>query len=369
MNRARQIATAVSFVVIISALGLAHLLLPDQSTSYSERRPLEQFPAITADAVLSAEYSENLESYLLDQFPLRDGFRALNTMLRLGLFQQKDVDGIYIADGSLSTLETTLNSSHIAYCAEFFEQIAAQYFEGANLFVTIPPDKNAVLAEPNGYPAIDYGELESIMVENTPSMSYIDLFGLLDVEDYYSTDSHWRQEALEPVVEALAQALGAEFDPISAYTQNDMYPFRGVYAGQSALPVEPDTMTYLTSEVTQSAIVTDAEGSSVMPVYTTDLFGGTDGYDLFLGGSKALLTIENPLCSNGRELVVFRDSFGSSLVPLLISGYERITVIDLRYIASSAIPQFVDVSEQANASRDVLFMLSSSMLNGTVVFR
>ena len=369
MNKLRKIITVVSFVAIISILGLAEILLPDGEISYSERRPLAQFPEITASSVFSAKYSETLEEYLLDQFPLRDSFRTLNAALRLGLFAQKDVDGIYLADGSLSKFEKTLNSSHVAYCADFFEKLAAKYFSGANLFVAIPPDKNAVLAEPNGYPSIDYDELERIMVENSPSMTYIDLFGLLGVDDYYSTDSHWRQEDLQPVLDALSAALGTEFDPVSEYTEHEMYPFNGVYAGQSALPVEPDTLVYLTNEVTDAATVYDAESSSQMPVYTTDKFGGTDGYDLFLGGSKAFLTIDNPLAENDRELVIFRDSFGSSLAPLLISGYQRVTVIDLRYINSAAIPQFMDTSEQANANRDVLFMLSSSLLNGTVVFR
>ena len=49
-----------------------------------------------------------------------------------------------------------------------------------------------------------------------------------------------------------------------------------------------------------------------------------------------MITIENPQApgtdAEGRELVVFRDSFGSSLLPLMISGYEKITIFDIRYL-------------------------------------
>ena len=44
-------------------------------------------------------------------------------------------------------------------------------------------------------------------------------------------------------------------------------------------------------------------------------------------------TEENTENKTGRELVVFRDSFASSFVPLLVEGYDKITLIDTRYIS------------------------------------
>ena len=35
-----------------------------------------------------------------------------------------------------------------------------------------------------------------------------------------------------------------------------------------------------------------------------------DMYEIFLGGSKSLISIENPNAKTDRELVMFRDSFG-----------------------------------------------------------
>lgn len=369
MNKTRKIATSVVFAAIIALLGIVHLLLPDAETSYSERRKLALLPELNSETIFSAEYSGDLEDYLLDHFPLRDTFRSLNAIMRFGIFGQKDIDGLYFADGSISKFEGTLDAKHALYCAQTFEKLAERCFGGANLFLTIPPDKNTVLADANGYPAYDYAELVQLMRENSPSMEYVDLFGLLEAEDYYATDSHWRQEKLQPVLDALAAALGTEFDPISDYTQNTLEGFNGVYAGQSALPVAPDTLVYLTNDVTESSTVTSAENGETMPMYTTDRFSGMDGYDVFLGGVQALLTIENPLQTNGRELVIVRDSFGSSLAPLLVSGYEKVTVVDLRYISMSFLPQLLDSSAEANANRDVLFMLSSTMLNSAIVFR
>lgn len=73
----------------------------------------------------------------------------------------------------------------------------------------------------------------------------------------------------------------------------------------------------------------------------------------------SLLTIENPHAAD-RELIVFRDSFGSSLVPLLAEGYRRITLVDIRYLASARLADFIEFNGQ-----DVLFLYSVPVLNNS----
>lgn len=90
-------------------------------------------------------------------------------------------------------------------------------------------------------------------------------------------------------------------------------PFYGVYCGQSALPLAPDTLRYLTSETLLGCTVYDYETDSTGPVYDLPALEGEDPYSVFLSGSKSLLTITNPSADTDRELVIFRDSFASAL--------------------------------------------------------
>ena len=101
-----------------------------------------------------------------------------------------------------------------------------------------------------------------------------------------------------------------------------------------------------------------------MPVYTVKKFSGMDGYDVFLGGAQAVLSIENEEAETDKELILFRDSFGSSLAPLLINAYRKIILVDLRYIAADYVPQFIDIEDQ-----DVLFIYSASLVNGAMVLK
>ena len=73
-----------------------------------------------------------------------------------------------------------------------------------------------------------------------------------------------------------------------------------------------------------------------------------------------LVEIKNPQNTSGRKLIVFRDSFASSLMPLLAQGYSQVTMIDLRYINSQLLDKYVDFSEA-----DVLLLYSAGILNNS----
>ena len=68
--------------------------------------------------------------------------------------------------------------------------------------------------------------------------------------------------------------------------------------------------------------------------------------EIFLGGSKSLISIENPNAKTDRELVMFRDSFGSSIAPLLAEDYAKITLVDIRYLPVERIGNYIDFKDQ-----------------------
>ena len=78
----------------------------------------------------------------------------------------------------------------------------------------------------------------------------------------------------------------------------------------------------------------------------------------------SLLEITNPAGPEEKTLVIFRDSFGSSLAPLLAEGYGRVILVDLRYMPGSMLQDYVDVS-----GADVLFLYSTLVLNNSTLLR
>ena len=356
------VALAVLFILGFSIWGLVE---PDKELSLSERRKLAQFPKLSWETIEKGSFMSDFEKYTLDQFPLRDQFRTLKSITALYAMGRKDNNDIYLSNGYASKLEYPLNDASIKYAAGRFEFVYDKYLKesGSKVYLSVIPDKNYFIAENGGYPSLDYGKLVSSLREQTSFAEYIDIFPLLKLEDYYKTDTHWRQEEIVDVAEYLASAMGVKLS--AEYTKTDAgVPFYGVYYGQSALPLPAEKIYYMENDIFSGCKVFDFETNKEMNIYELDKANGNDPYELFLGGSKSLITIENPNATTDKELIVFRDSFGSSLTPLLVEGYAKITVVDIRYISPVLLGNFVDFHGQ-----DVLFIYSALVLNNSVTIK
>jgi hypothetical protein len=200
------------------------------------------------------------------------------------------------------------------------------------------------------------------MVEaGMPWAEQIDLTGSLSAGDYYRTDTHWRQEHLLDAADIICQTLGVTAPMAEDYRIIPLErPFYGVYYGQAALPMKPESMYCLQNDMLDGCSVYNYEIGKTTAVYDMEKLESRDLYDIYLSGAAALLRIENPAAEGGRELVVFRDSFGSSLIPLLVKDYAVVTVVDTRYIAPNLLGQYVEFSAQ-----DVLFLYSTLILNSS----
>ncbi len=388
MKKKSVVVTSVMAVVLFGFSALAWTKEAD-AFSDSERRELEKFPKFSIEAVMDGTFMEDFEAYTLDQFPFRDQFRRLKAKMAFDVLGQKDNNDIYIVDGYASKMEYPLSKPMLDHAAERFNFLYEEYLQDAeNIYFAIVPDKNYFLAEDHGYLTLDYEELIGYMKDQTDYMTYIDLAEELELEDFYFTDTHWRQENLVDVAETMLEAMGAgeergamektengvqEVDGKAGngndieYQKIDLdIPFYGVYYGQAALPMEPDSLSYLTNAMLEDCKVYSHDtGSPVeIPMYDMEKAEGKDPYEMFLSGTRAVLTIENPHVDNGKELIVFRDSFGSSLIPLLMKGYEKITVLDIRYVNSLMLGQFVEFGTQ-----DVLFLYSTMLLNSSLALK
>lgn len=344
------------------------LLKPADETSDSERRKLASMPAFSVESVLSGKFMQDFEEYSMDQFPLRDSFRTIKASTAFYLFGQKDSGGIYVADGYASKLEYPMNTESLDYAAARFRRVYDKYLQGKEIkvYLSVIPDKNYFLAMQSGRLVMDYDEFVSYLRKKTDFMQYIDIFDCLELEDYYKTDTHWRQEKIVDVAQKLAENMGVTLR--GQYTEKLLdKPFYGVYYGQSALPLPAEEIYYLENSAINSCKVFDYETDREISVYDMEKAQGKDPYEIFLSGPKSLQTITNPEAATDRRLIVFRDSFGSSLAPLLIEGYAEITLVDIRYLSSDMLGSFINFDNCNNC--DVLFLYSTLVLNNSATIK
>ena len=351
MKRIRLFGAALVAVLWL-ALSVFAWVKPADEISDSERRPLAQFPE------WNREFMGKFEDYTLDQFPLRDTFRQLKAGFHYYLLGQRDNNGIVLQDGHAAKLEMTLNEVSLQNALKKFRSIYDAHLRDSQVYAVVVPDKGFYL---EGYPTMDYDRFYELVQEGMPYATHVDLRDVLTLDDYYRTDAHWRQESLLNAAGVIREALGVTELQAEDYTPAALEkPFYGVYYGQAALPMKADTLYLMESELLSDCVVTNYETGKTGAVYDMSKLDSKDLYDVFLSGAVALQVIENPNASTDRELIVFRDSFGSSMIPLLVEGYAKVTVIDIRYVSSAFLGQLVDFHGQ-----EVLFLYSTTVLNNS----
>lgn len=346
----------ILFCIFIFGFMITNIIVKNQDISYSERRYLSTLPEITIKNIFNGEITNNLETYLTDHFVLRDTFRSIKTLVNLNIFNKKDTNNLYYKDNHIFKIEYPLKEDKVIKFSNKMNSLYDIHFQDMNVYLSIIPDKNYYSND--DYLKMDYDKLINIVTSNiNDNIKYIDITNSLTLNDYYYTDIHWKQENLSKVVNTLSTNMN--FNKMSEYKENHYNGFKGTYYGQLGLNLETDKLTYLTNDIIDNATIYDMD-SKTTTIYELESLGKMDSYDLFLSGATPLIEITSHNTQSEKELIIFRDSFSSSLTPLLLNGYKKITLVDLRYMHSSLISNYIEFNNQ-----DILLLYNTSIINNS----
>lgn len=356
-DKVKNIVITTSFVVIIILMLFINIIKKNTLISLSERRKLQQFPKLSIEMLFNGKFFKDFENYTMDQFIGREEFRKLKTKVEIGLLKKKDYKNIYVYNNKLVERVYPLNEKSIANITSKMTVIKDTYLkENQNIYYTIIPDKNYYVE--NNELKLDYNKLKKLMANNLGWAKYIEICDLLDLESYYTTDSHWKQEKLLNVSNKILQNMNIHIS--SQYEKIKVTNFKGVYSGQFPVEMGEDTISILTNNILEKCTVYNYESKLYTPIYDIEKINSNDKYDIYLSGATPLLTLENPSNNTNKELIIFRDSFASSLIPLLVEGYSKITIIDTRYISSRVLENYVNFK-----GKDILFAYSTMLINNS----
>ena len=233
-NKIKNILVVLLGIAMIFGGMLLCLFWPKEGYSAAERRELEKFPQVTASALLSGDFMADFEKYATDNFPFRDAFRAIKARFCYTALAQRDNNGIYLHQGHIASTDYPYNPQSVAYAAGRFEYISKKYLQNSKVYFSVIPDKSSLLAEEAGALGYDPSLLIGDLKGRMPFAEYIDILGTLSPEDYYKTDSHWKQECITDTAAQLAAGLGVSIDTDLKVNTADT-PFYGVYYGQAAI--------------------------------------------------------------------------------------------------------------------------------------
>jgi hypothetical protein len=314
-------------------------------------------PELTLQSAMSSAFMDDFEDYAADSFALRDALRSVRAAFLFYPMLQTDKSGLYRDEAVGAGKFEKINEQSLRRTAAKIRAAVAG-LGGENVYFSFIPDKSVYARR--GYPGFDSAETARVLVEELPDFRRIDICGALSADSFYRTDFHWDQSRIGECARLLCSEMGAPLDAPPPESADFAGSFYGVYTGQLALPIGPDTMRYFSCDISARYLNADTLEWEFGDVYDFEAQGGDgDPYDFFLRGPQPLVVLENPGSNTDRELCIFRDSFASSLAPLLAQSYRKITLIDLRYINFSNAAALA----QPSAAADILFLYSSLILN------
>lgn len=359
-NKLKDIIIVLEFFALLLVVFIINVFKKDDIISITERRKLAQLPEITSDTVFSGTVSSSFEKYTTDQFIARDTLKELKYWFSINVFRQQDDNKLFVKDKSIYKMEYPLKEAAIESMADKMNNVYNKYLQGMNVYYSVIPDKCYYIND--GHLKMNYNRIEEILSDKLSGMQYIDIKQDLNENSFYKTDLHWRQEQIISTADVISKQMNDK-GISSTYNEQEAGKFYGVYYGQVSNPIDPDIIKYLTNNTIDACTTYNYETDKQGKVYDIDKYNNSqDKYDIFVSGPTALITIENPNANCDKELLLFRDSFGSSIAPLLIENYKKITLIDLRYMNSSLLDQYIDFNNQ-----DVLFLYSGMVLNQNIL--
>lgn len=206
--------------------------------------------------------------------------------------------------------------------------------------------------------------INSALKNVTPIDAFTALLFHKDEKIYCRTDHHWQPLGAYYAAEEFAKEAGVPFAALDEYKKVSLPGYVGTlygYTKSSVLLNNPEDFIYYIPktevEVTRydTAFNNPKENCSLLldPANMSN-----SSYYMVFGGDNQISHIKTS-CNNGRTLVIFKDSYGNALAPVLTSSFENIYLCDIRYFDINAISFIKDVE-----ATDVLFAMCTFSATG-----
>jgi len=358
MSKRYSIFITALFCVFIFGFGIFFFIAPDKDFSEQENRYLSQFKAPTWETLVSGQFMEDFEDYVVDQFPLRDKWINLKAWGERILGKQEN-NKVYFGTDKQTLFAQFNYPSDLLKRIEYINKLGDKL--NIPLYFSLVPDKSYINSEllPNNAPNVDDGSMISdAQGMLSDKVNFIDLTKYLDRENaFYRTDHHWTTMGAFYAYQALGMAMNGTFTVPEGEPELVSDAFFGTtFSSAGTGWVTPDEMHVWVGEDSGITVERYPEGRPIPgELYDESFLEKKDKYSMFLGGNQPLCILRNENATTDKKLMVVRDSYSDSLAPFLAQDYAEVHLIDLRYY-KMPLPMYV----MQNGIDEALVLYSNS---------
>ena len=329
-----NLSTAILFWSIIVIFGLGIFLLPQNDFSKIEGRMLSRFPEYSAGSLVDGSFFDSIGDFYSDRLPLREYFANLYALCEISLGKQEVNGAILCSDGALVLRPS--DTSEKIFTQNIYSLSRLCESSHTTVFFAVP-EQSAVYRESMPLKAFDTIQ----GANNACCDEFLSRISLNPTDYYYTTDHHWTTDGAYIAYTIICQRLGiTPYDKDFFDIEIASSEFYGSTYRRALLPrslITPDTISLYRYSGERELILTDhASGQTHAGLYDYDEIESGDAYRIFLGGNSAHMSIRDTSAKAKPKLLILKDSYANSLVPLLALHYD-IDMIDPRYAESSQI--------------------------------
>lgn len=336
-HKGRNLTICIMFGILIFGITIATLITPDKTFSSNENRALAGKPVFSWEKLVDGEFTKDYESYITDQFIMRDKWIALKVYSEVAM-QRKDIngvflgkDGYYIQKYTDTDIDEELVEKNINRLQQFIKQ------QQVNVQVMIAPTASEVLEDKLPKYAIYYNsqpmvqKIKDTVGENQFINVKDELLSHNSEYVYYKTDHHWTSLGAYYAYTAWAKQNGITPYAMDEFTIDQVTDsFYGTTYSKVNIPMKGDSIElyHLNKDITYDVVIN--QQLEMDGLYDLSKLKEKDKYPVFLGGNNAYVDIKTNV-HNGKKLLVIKDSYAHSMVSFLANHYEEIIMLDYRY--------------------------------------
>lgn len=327
----------VLFLILIFGIGIGYLVLPQREFSEMENRYLSECPEFTWKELLNGTYTEKFEDYTADQIVGKDLLVKLNVAVNRAM-GVTEIQQVYIGKDGYLIQDYQEPGELLQENLDYIRLFAMEHPEITMTMLLVP---NASEIYPEELPAFAETYSQQAVIEEAvkalePQIEVVDATDSLlthkEEELYFKTDHHWNALGTYYAYVELCKALEVEPTPYSQYQAEVVeQPFYGsLYSKAPMFGQVPDEMILLKNPEGQYQVNYVNENRETDSMLDYSYAEKKDKYAIYFGGNYPLTVIR----SQGEEqekVLIIKDSYANSLVPMLADQYGEIHMMDLRY--------------------------------------
>lgn len=328
------------FLIAIFAVSAANYMAVDNEYSQTENRSLASFPTLNLQNIFDGSFMEDFETYMSDQFVLRDKIVQLKAKIDL-ILGAKELNDILIGyDGYLFEKQSDFDLADVTVLTDALTEFSNNYENLEQAFI-LSPNSSYTEAEllPTGYEFDSQLEQLNIFEENLAesSLSWIDVLASFDNLDedkqlFYKTDHHWTTQAAFSVFETLAETWNLEYDEDFYEFYTVSTDFQGTLSSSSGYTASYDSIEICVPADYSGTYIVDfmKDDMKTNSLFFTEALDTVNQYEIFLNGNYEEIEITTT-SSNTDILLVVKDSYANCMISMLTPYFEQIIIVDPRY--------------------------------------